>query len=702
MFNKIFLGFAVLFLMAGNILGQIQYPETKKVEQTNNYFGVNVADPYRWMEDLNDDNLKLWIDKQNELTQSYISKFPGKDKIKDRLTGIWNFERAGAPSFAGKYYLMFKNNGLQNQSVLYKSEFWNGNYEKFLDPNEFSTDGTVALSFISPSNNGKYLAVGISKSGSDWREIFIYDLETGKKLDDIVQWVKFSGTNWYGDGFFYSRYPQPKEGENLKGKNESPQIFYHKIGTPQSEDKLMYEDKENPKRSFGIFSGDDEEFLYLSIGQQGSNGNLLYYKENKEGSGFVPINEDFEFDYSIVENVGNEIFIITNENAPKNKLISFDSKSGIKSAKVLIPESENVLKYASIAGGMIVAVYQQDVTDRVKVFDLKGNFIKEIKLPAIGNTGGIEARKDRVEIFYSFSSFTYPYETYRYNLETDVQELVFRPKVDFVQDDYETKQVFYKSKDGTSVPMFIVHKKGLVLNGNNPTLLYAYGGFNISMTPNFSASRIVFLENGGIYVLANIRGGSEYGEEWHKAGMLEKKQNVFDDFISAAEYLIENKYTSPSKLAIQGGSNGGLLIGAVINQRPDLFKVALPQVGVMDMLRFQKFTIGWAWVTEYGSSENEKDFSYLYAYSPYHNIRSGLEYPAVLVTTSDHDDRVVPSHSYKYTAMLQEVYKGTNPILIRVETKAGHGSGKPIAKIIEEVTDVWSFVFYNLGMNTIY
>lgn len=702
MFNKIFLGFVVLFFIAGNLSGQLQYPETKKVEQTDNYFGVNVADPYRWMEDLNDDNLKLWIKKQNELTQSYISKFPGKDKIKDRLMSIWNFERAGAPSFAGKYYLMFKNNGLQNQSVLYKSESWNGNYEKFLDPNEFSTDGTVALSFISPSNNGKYLAVGISKSGSDWREILIYDLETGKKLDDIIQWVKFSGTNWYGNGFFYSRYPQPKEGENLKGKNESPQIFYHKIGTPQSEDKLMYEDKENPKRSFGIFSGDDEEFLYLSIGQQGSNGNLLYYKENIECSGFVPINEDFEFDYSIVENVGNEIFIITNENAPKNKLISFDSKAGIKSAKVLIPESENVLKYASIAGGMIVAVYQQDVTDRVKVFDLKGNFIKEIKLPAIGNTGGIESRKDRVEIFYSFSSFTYPYETYRYNLETDVQELVFRPKVDFVQDEYETKQVFYKSKDGTSIPMFIVHKKGLELNGNNPTLLYAYGGFNISMTPNFNASRIVFLENGGIYVLANIRGGSEYGEEWHKAGMLEKKQNVFDDFIAAAEYLIENKYTSPTKLAIQGGSNGGLLIGAVINQRPDLFKVALPQVGVMDMLRFQKFTIGWAWVTEYGSSENEKDFSYLYAYSPYHNIRSGLEYPAVFVTTSDHDDRVVPSHSYKYTARLQEVYKGSNPILIRVETKAGHGSGKPIAKIIEEVTDVWSFVFYNLGMNTIY
>lgn len=702
MFNKIFLGFTVLFLMAGNLSGQIQYPETKKVDQTDNYFGVNVADPYRWMEDLNDENLKIWIEKQNEITQSFISKYPDKDKIKNRLTGIWNFERAGAPSFAGKYYLMFKNNGLQNQSVLYKSESWNGNYEKFLDPNEFSTDGTVALSFISPSNNGKYLAVGISKSGSDWREIFIYDLETGKKLDDIIQWVKFSGTNWYGDGFFYSRYPQPKEGENLKGKNESPQIFYHKIGTPQSEDKLMYEDKENPKRSFGIFSGDDEEFLYLSIGQQGSNGNLLYYKENKEGSGFVAINEDFEFDYSIVENVGNEIFIITNENAPKNKLISFDSREGIKSAKVLIPESENVLKYAGIAGGMIVAVYQQDVTDRVKVFDLKGNFIKEIKLPAIGNTGGIEMRKDRVEIFYSFSSFTYPYETYRYNLETDVQELVFRPKVDFVQDDYETKQVFYKSKDGTSVPMFIVHKKGLELNGNNPTLLYAYGGFNISVTPNFSASRIVFLENGGIYALANIRGGSEYGEEWHKAGMLEKKQNVFDDFIAAAEYLIENKYTSPSKLAIQGGSNGGLLIGAVINQRPELFKVAMPQVGVMDMLRFQKFTIGWAWVTEYGSSENEKDFRNLYGYSPYHNIRSGLEYPAVLVTTSDHDDRVVPSHSYKYTARLQEVYKGTNPILIRVETKAGHGSGKPIAKIIEEVTDVWSFVFYNLGMNIIY
>ncbi len=702
MINKILQGLVFCIIITGTSFPQLKYPETKKVEQTDNYFGVSVSDPYRWMEDLNDENLKVWIEKQNELTQNYLSGYTDRDKIKTRLTNIWNFERAGAPSFAGKYYLMFKNNGLQNQSVLYKSEYWNGNYEVFLDPNELSTDGTVALGFISPSHNGKYLAVGISKSGSDWREIYVYDMETGKKLDDVIKWVKFSGANWYGNGFFYSRYPQPKEGESLKGKNESPQIYYHKIGTSQSEDKLMYEDKENPKRSFAIFSGDDEEYLYLSISQQGSNGNILYYKENKEGSGFTAINEDFEIDYSVIDNIGSEIFLITNENAPKNKLISFDTKTGIKTAKVLIPESENVLKSASIAGNMIVTVYQQDVTDRIKVFDLKGNFLKEIKLPAIGNTGGIESRKDRLEIFYSFSSFTYPYETYRYNLETDEQELVFRPKVDFRQEDYETKQIFYKSKDGTSVPMFIVYKKGIELNGNNPALLYAYGGFNISVTPNFNASRILFLENGGIYAVANIRGGSEYGEEWHRAGMLEKKQNVFDDFIAAAEYLIDNKYTSASKLAIQGGSNGGLLIGAVINQRPELFRVALPQVGVMDMLRFQKFTIGWSWVTEYGSSENEKDFKNLYSYSPYHNIRAGVEYPAVLVTTSDHDDRVVPSHSYKYTARLQELYKGKNPVLIRVETKAGHGSGKPISKIIEEVTDVWSFVFYNLGMNTIY
>lgn len=702
MLNKIISGLVLCIIIAGTSFAQLKYPETKKVNQIDNYFGVSVEDPYRWMEDLNDENLKVWIEKQNDLTQSYLSGYPDREKIKNRLTNIWNFERAGSPSFAGNYYLMFKNNGLQNQSVLYKSQFWNGNYEVFLDPNEFSKDGTVALSFISPSHDGKYLAVGISKSGSDWREIFVYELETGKKLDDVIKWVKFSGANWYGNGFFYTRYPQPKEGESLKGKNESPQIYYHRIGTSQSEDKLMFEDKDNPKRSFGIFSGVDEEYLYLSIAQQGSNGNLLYYKENKEGSGFIAINEDFEVDYSVIDNIGSEIFLLTNENAPKNKLISFDTKAGIKSARVLIPESDNLLKSASIAGDMIVVVYQQDVTDRIKVFDLKGNFLKEIRLPAIGNTGGIESRKDRLEIFYSFSSFTYPYESYRYNLETDLQELVFRPKVDFNQEDFETKQIFYKSKDGTSVPMFIVHKKGIELNGKNPALLYGYGGFNISVTPNFSASRIVFLENGGIYAVANIRGGSEYGEEWHKAGMLEKKQNVFDDFIAAAEYLIENKYTSPSRLAIQGGSNGGLLIGAVINQRPELFKVALPQVGVMDMLRFQKFTIGWAWVTEYGSSENEKDFRNLYSYSPYHNIRQGVEYPAVLVTTSDHDDRVVPSHSYKYIARLQDYYKGTNPVLIRVETKAGHGSGKPISKIIEEVSDVWSFVFYNLEINTIY
>lgn len=691
----------ILFFMAETLYSQIEYPVAGKVKQTDSYFGTVVDDPYRWMEDLNSPELRDWIRKENKITFDYLDKIQFRQKIKDRLTELYNFEKYGVPFKAGNYYFFFKNDGLQNQSVLYRLESFYSEPEVFLDPNTFSADGTLALTLVSPSRDGKYLVYGISKSGSDWNEFHIMSIETKRKLTDNLKWIKFSGANWYKDGFFYNKYDEPMQGEEFTNQNRNQKVYYHKIGTYQSQDILIYEDKENPDRTFSLFSSEDERFLFLSISQKGYTGNALYYKISSADIEFTafPFTEDFNSKFSVVNNTGDSVYLITNYEAPNNRLVLHNPFMMEKVYKDIIPEKEIVLTTAKLIGGNFFAEYIKDVTERIYAFNLNGGLIKEIRLPVPGTVTGFGGKKEDKETFYSFASFTYPTEIYRYDIDKGESALLFKPDIKFNSEDYITEQIFYDSKDGTKIPMFIVYKKGMLKNGNNPAVLYAYGGFNNSQLPSFSISRIMMLECGAVFALANIRGGGEYGEKWHESGMLLNRQKVFDDFISAAEYLVKNNYTSPSKLAVQGGSNGGLLVGVVVNQRPDLFKVALPAVGVMDMLRFHKFTIGWAWVSEYGSSDDLENFINLYSYSPYHNIRSGVNYPAVLVTTSDHDDRVVPSHSFKYIAKLQEVYRGDNPVLIRIETDAGHSAGKPTTKIINELTDVLSFLFYNLEHN---
>ncbi len=678
---------------------QIKYPETKKVRHSDRYFGVEVKDDYQWMEDQQDADLRGWIKSQNEVTQDYLGKIPYREKIRERLTEILNYPRYSAPFKQGEYYYFYKNDGLQNQSVLYRQKDLKSEPEVFIDPNEFSEDGTVSLQGIYFSKGSKYCAYGISKAGSDWTEFFLMDVKTKTKMKDHLEWIKFSGASWFGDGFFYSRYEKPEEGKLLSSKNENPKIYFHRAGTSQSEDKLIYED--TLKQWVSIYSSEDEKYLFKSISKVGFNGNQLYYKKAGE-TDFIMIKEDFDYDMYPINNTDEEMFLFTNMNAPRNKVVKFNLNKGSIIFEEVLPETENVLSGVSMCRGKFIVEYRVDVTDRLYIYGLDGKQRSEIKLPALGSSGVSVSDKDDPEIFYVFASFTYPAMIFKYDVDKETSELFKTTEVKFNMDDYETKQVFYPSKDGTRIPMFIVYRKGIELNGKNPLWLYAYGGFNASINPSFSASRMVFLENGGIVVIANIRGGSEYGEEWHKEGMLLNKQNVFDDFISAAEYLISNKYTSSEKIAIEGGSNGGLLIGAVINQRPELFKVALPVVGVMDMLRFHKFTIGWSWVTEYGSSDDSVGFFNLLKYSPLHNIKGELNYPATLVFTSDHDDRVVPAHSFKYTARLQEIYKGDNPVLIRIETDAGHGFGRSIKKIIDEQADKWAFVFYNLGITPSY
>lgn len=680
---------------------QIVYPSAKKVDQTDSYFGTVVEDPYRWMEVLNSPELKEWITEENRITNDYLSGIPFRQKVKERITELYNFEKFGVPFRAGDYYYYYKNDGLQNQNVLYRTKDFSSEPEVFIDPNTFSDDGTVALTTVSASRDGKFIVYGISKSGSDWNEYFIMNTDKKEKLNDHLKWIKFSGVYWYKDGFYYNRYDEPVKNEELSNKNQFQKVYYHRIGTEQSEDKLVYEDKENPDKSFAMFSSDDERYLYLSVSQKGFTGNALYYKIASADVDFIPFPfaDDFNSRFSVIDNIESDIYLVTNHESPNNKVIIYNPGNRGYGYKVLIPEKETVITSVNLLNNKFYVEYMKDVTDRMHEYDVNGEFIKEIKFPAPGTVTGFSGKNEDTETFYSFSSFTYPSEVYRYDVIEGKSELLFKPDVKFNSGDYETEQIFYESKDGTKIPMFLVYKKGMVRNGTNPVLLYAYGGFNVSQVPSFSISRLLMMEKGMIFALANIRGGGEYGKKWHEAGMLLNRQKVFDDFISAAEYLIDNNYTSSSKLAIQGGSNGGLLIGVAINQRPDLFRVALPAVGVMDMLRFHKFTIGWAWVTEYGSSESEEYFKNLYSYSPYHNLKTDLKYPAVLVTTSDHDDRVVPSHSFKYTARLQEVYKGENPVLIRIETEAGHSAGKPTAKIINELTDVLSFLFYNLGVS---
>lgn len=693
--------FLALSFMISCTQKTIQYPPTKKGEVKDTYFGTEVADPYRWLEDDNSAETSEWVKTQNELTFGYLATMPFRDKIKSRLTELWDYPKYGTPfKEAGKYFF-FKNNGLQNQSVLYITADLAAEPSVLLDPNTLTEDGTAALTGIEISTDGQYLVYQVAKSGSDWNDVFVKNIETGELLPDHITWVKFSGLSWYNDGFFYSAYDQPEEGSELSKANEFQKVYFHQLGTQQSDDQLIASDAINSKQMFGAGLTDDKRFLLISK-SKGTHGNALDIKDlSKKNSGFVSLMDSYEFEFHPVENIGDDLYVLTNYKAPKYRLVKINTDQPQEANWMdIIPQKKDVLESVRVIGGKLVANYMTDAHSKVEVYSYKGAMDHEVKLPGIGTVSAFSGKKEDSVAFFSYTSFNTPGEIYKYDFTTQKSTLHFRPEVKFNPDDYEVKQEFYTSKDGTKVPMFIVHKKGLELNGQNPTLLYAYGGFNISLTPSFSPARIAFIENGGVFAMPNLRGGGEYGEEWHMAGTKLQKQNVFDGFIAAAEYLISQKYTSSEKLAIQGGSNGGLLIGAVTNQRPELFKVALPAVGVMDMLRFNKFTIGWAWASDYGTSEdNAEMFNYLFAYSPYHTIKKETAYPAILVTTADHDDRVVPAHSFKYMARMQEYNPGNKlPLLIRIDTNAGHGAGKPTAKVIEEYTDLWSFMYYHLGM----
>ncbi|MDA3866535.1 MAG: prolyl oligopeptidase family serine peptidase [Salinivirgaceae bacterium] len=680
------------------------YPETKKGDVVDEYFGHKVPDPYRWLENDTSKATADWVAAQNKVTFGYLDQIPFRDAIKNRLTEIWDYPRISAPFKKGSYYYVFKNDGLQNQSVAYIKESLEDEGKVILDPNQLSDDGTVSLAAFAPSENGKYLAYAISRGGSDWREIYVKNIETGEMLDDHIVWAKFSGITWYKNGFFYSRYPEPKEGDKLKGVNENNKVYYHEIGTSQKEDNLVYEDTKNPKWGFGVDVTEDEKYLVIYV-TESTSGNALYFKElGVPGAKMHKMITSFENDYSLLDHVNGKFLVQTNDGASRYRIMEVDPKKyEMANWKEFIAEEEGVIRGVSFVGGKLIINYMRDARSQVEIFNLKGKHMQSLDRDIVGTISGFAGKREHKETFYTVTSFTTPSTVYRYDVENNKSELYRRSKIDFDASKYEAKQIFYESKDGTKVPMFIVHKKGLELNGNHPTLLYGYGGFNVSLTPSFSITRLIWLENDGVVAIPNIRGGGEYGDDWHKAGTVMKKQNVFDDFIAAADYLIEKKYTSSKKLTIQGGSNGGLLIGAVANQRPELFAVAFPAVGVMDMLRYHKFTIGRYWATDYGTSEDSEEmFKYLLKYSPVHSIKEGTKYPAVMVTTADHDDRVVPAHSFKYIATLQDTYKGENPVLIRIEAKAGHGAGKPTDKVIQEYADLWSFAFYNMGVKPKY
>jgi prolyl oligopeptidase len=701
----IFAILTLLFLASACRQGQegpdasaLVYPETQKADQVDDYFGTQVADPYRWMEDDNAEEVKAWVESQNAVTFGYLEQIPFRETVRERLLEFYNYPKYSSPFRAGDYYFFYKNDGLQNQSVLYIQKGLEGEPEIFLDPNTLSADGTVRANIAGFSNDDRYAAVMRSEAGSDWREIRVMEIASKEELPDRVRWVKFSGASWYKDGFFYNRYPEPTEEDRLKAQNRDMKVYYHKIGDPQEKDVLVYEDLDNPLRTFGAFATEDERFLFLMV-SEGTSGNELYFKDmNRPAMYFSPLVEGFENDTYPIDSIGDRILLYTNIAAPNYRVVALDAGNPSADAwEEVIPAREEVLNGANTGGGYLFCSYLKDANTKVYQFQTDGTLVREIQLPALGSAGGFGARKEDDILFYTFSSFTYPSTIYKYDIDSGKSEVFRSSEVKFTPEDYETKQVFYASKDGTKIPMFIVHKKGLKLNGKNPALLYGYGGFNVSLTPSFNALRILLLEQGFVYAMANLRGGGEYGEDWHKAGMLLNKQNVFDDFIAAAEYLIDEKYTSKDKLAISGASNGGLLVGAAMTQRPDLFKVALPAVGVMDMLRYHKFTIGWAWAVDYGSSEEEEHFKNLLSYSPLHNLKEGTAYPATLVTTADHDDRVVPAHSFKFTATLQEKHRGDNPVLIRIETRSGHGSSST-TKMIEEIADEYAFMLYNLGV----
>ncbi|KAF3886630.1 S9 family peptidase [Tolypothrix bouteillei VB521301] len=680
----------------------MSYPTTSKSNQVDDYHGTLVADPYRWLENPDSPEIKAWIEAQNKVTFGYLQQIPVREKIKQRLTKLWDYEKYSIPFKEGDRYFYFKNDGLQNQSVLYTLKTLEDKPKVLLDPNKLSEDGTVALSGIAISEDSQLLAYGLSFSGSDWQEWKVKNIETGKDLDDRIQWIKFSGVSWThdGKGFFYSRYDEPNQKNKLEEVNYYQKLFYHKLGKPQSEDILIYD---RPDRKEWGFNGDvteDGRYLIISVWEGTNPKNLVFYKDlSNPNSDVVELINEFEASFSFIDNKDSLFYFQTDLNAPKGRAIAIDIKNPQqKNWQEIIPQAEETLQSISTINNQFVSSYLKDARSQIKIFEMTGSFVREIELPGIGSVGGFGGKRNDTETFYSFTSFTVPGTIYRYDMVSGKSKVFREPKVDFNPNEYETKQVFYNSKDGTRVPMFVTYKKGIKLDGNNPTYLYGYGGFSVSLTPSFSVSSLVWMEMGGVYAIPNLRGGGEYGEDWHQAGMKQKKQNVFDDFIAAAEWLVANGYTKPAKLAIGGGSNGGLLVGACITQRPDLFGAALPAVGVMDMLRFHKFTIGWAWIPEYGSPENPEEFKALYAYSPLHRLKAGTAYPATMITTAESDDRVVPAHSFKFAAALQAAHTGNAPVLIRIETKAGHGAGKPTAKRIEEAADAWAFLVRTLAV----
>ena len=678
---------------------QLSYPKAEKDGTVDEYFGVKVADPYRWLENDTSQQTAAWVEAENKVTNSYLSKIPFREKLLKRLTEVSNYEKIGAPRKRhGKWYF-YKNDGLQNQSVLYQMDKLGGEPRVFLDPNTLSKDGTVALKGTYFSNNGRWMAYAISRSGSDWQEFYVIDLQTGQPTSDHIEWAKFSGAAWKGDGFYYSTYDRPTEGKEFSNINEGMKIFYHKMGTPQSEDVLFYQNPTQPKRFYDVLTNEEETLMYLYESGAGAGNNLFVRDLRHDDSQFMQMTDNMDYQYMPFYNEGGKIYIYTNYAAPKGRIMVADiSKPGLNDWQELIAEQKNVLSGAEVINQQLVLTYNQDASDHAFIYGLDGKKRHEVKLPTVGSVSFTGDEKGE-ECFYTFTSFTMPGTIYRYDMAKNESTLYAQPNVKFRMQDYESKQVFFNSKDGTRIPMFITYKKGLKRNGKNPVYLYGYGGFNIALGPGFSATRIPFLEMGGIYAQVNLRGGSEYGEEWHLAGTKMQKQNVFDDFIGAAEWLIQEKYTSSDKLAIVGGSNGGLLVGACMTQRPDLFRVAIPQVGVMDMLRYHKFTIGWNWASDYGTSDDSKEmFQYLRSYSPLHNLKPGTSYPATLVTTADHDDRVVPAHSFKFAATLQECQSGSAPVLIRIDTKAGHGGGKPLSKRLEEQADIYSFIMQNMGL----
>ncbi|HNQ13842.1 MAG TPA: prolyl oligopeptidase family serine peptidase [Bacteroidia bacterium] len=700
-FKLLYLSLTLFFLNSTLLLNaqSFSYPNTKRVDQVDDYHGNAVSDPYRWLEDDMSEETGAWVKQQNELTFSYLSNIPFRSSVKDRLSQLWNYQKYSAPIKIGQGYYYFRNTGLQNQSTIFYQPAKDMVPMEVLDPNALSKDGTVAISGTTGSKDGRYLAYTVSSAGSDWNSIKVLDLKTKKHTDDQIEWVKFSGISWDGDAFYYSAYDKPSQDNVYSKKNQFHKVYLHRLGEPQSSDQLIYEDKEHPQRNFGAQVTKNKGFVIL-YGSESTSGNMIYYKRNQSSAkSFNVLVNDFDYDYSVIDNVGDSLLILTNNNAPNNRLIYVDiNKPERENWITLVAEDKGkVLESVSMAGSILVLKYLHNATHQLEKIAYNGKSLGRIEMPSIGSIGSVSSDKEDDFVYISLTTFTKPTTIYKYHLINQNLSIHFEPKVAFTADQYETKQVWYSSKDGTKVPMFIISKKDLIKDGTNPCLMYGYGGFDISILPMFKPEWMLMLEQGGIVAIPNLRGGGEFGKAWHVAGTKEKKQNVFDDYISAAEYLIKENYTNSEILAISGRSNGGLLVGACMTQRPDLFKVAFPAVGVLDMLRFHKFTIGWAWTYDYGSSDNKTDFEYLIKYSPLHNIKKGVQYPATMVTTADHDDRVVPAHSFKFAAELQYKASPNNPALIRIDTNAGHGSGKPTSKKIEEEADIFSFMFYNFN-----